>query len=160
MAIIGIQLDRNNPEFIKSDFLFWMPQYTNYLNTSEGDTTFNKLKTIVNNKIFKSIFGTDWELAMSYGIAHYLTLIARNQQAPSGSSLAEIAGDGVSHGLLTNASVGSFSKSYDTSKTILSENEAMFWNQTSYGSALMVLLKTKPIPSIMVVTSNPVEGAN
>lgn len=160
MAIIGIQIDRQNPEFTKCDFTFWMPQYSKFMDTSEGDKYFNKIYNLVNNKIFKSIFGADWELAMSYAIAHYLTLIAQQTQAPSGDSLRDIVGGGATKGVLSSMTVGSFSKSYDIDKTMLSENEAMFWNQTSYGASLMALLKTKAVPTIMVVTSNPIPGAN
>lgn len=158
MAIIGIQLDRTNPAFTSSDFTFWMPQYTNFIATAEGQAYFNKIYAIVNNKIFKSIFGSDWELAMSYAIAHYLTLIANQLEAPAGDTLQGIAG-GATHGVLSSMSVGSFSKSYDLDKSMVSENEAMFWNQTSYGAALMALLKTKAVPSILVVTNNPIPGA-
>lgn len=160
MAIIGIQLDRTNPEFTSDDFLFWMPQFSNYLGTQDGENRFNKIYSIVNNKIFKSIFGTDWELAMSYGIAHYLTLISTQIQAPSGNTLDSIAGGGTVRGVLTSANVGSFSKTYDTSLTLSNSDEDKFWNQTSYGAKLMALLKTKAVPSIMVVTSGPLTGAN
>ena len=158
MAIIGIQLNRENPEFTSDDFIFWMPQYSKFIATVEGQKYFNKIYTLVNNKIFYSIFGSDWELAMSYAIAHYFTLIANQIQAPSGDTLQGIAG-GATHGVLSSMSVGSFSKSYDLSKSMLSEDEAMFWNQTSFGAALMALLKTKAVPSILVVTSNPIPGA-
>lgn len=160
MAIIGIQIDKKNPEFSANDFCFWMPQYTKFINTSDGKKYFDKIYTLVNNKIFKSIFGTDWELAMSYAIAHYFTLISNQMQNPSGDSLQGIAGGGATRGVLSSMSVGSFSKQYDIDKTMLSENEAMFWNQTSYGASLMALLKTKAVPSILVVTSNPIIGAN
>lgn len=159
MAIIGIQIDRTNPAFTIHDFIFWMPQYSRYLATPDGVSHFDKVYSVVNNKIFKSIFGADWELAMSYAIAHYFTLIANQMQAPSGDTLQGIAGGGVTQGVLSSASVGGFSKSYDIDKTMLSENEALFWNQTSFGAALMALLKTKAVPSILVVTSNPVPGA-
>ena len=159
MAIIGIQIDRTNPEFTAEDFTFWMPQYTKFIATTEGQKYFTKLRSVVNNKIFFSIFGTDWELAMSYAIAHYLTLIANEQQAPSGDTLQGIAG-GATHGVLSSASIGAFSKSYDLSKTMVDENEALCWKQTSVGAALMALLKTKAVPSILVVTSNPGPGAN
>ena len=160
MAIIGIQLDRTNPEFKIDDLAFWMPQYANFLQTEEGQRYFDKLYPIINNKIFKSIFGTDWELAMSYAFAHYITLISNQMQAPSGETLEGIAGGGVTRGILSSMSIGNFSKQYDIDKTMLSSDEAMFWNQTSYGASLMALLKTKSVPSIMVVTSNPVPGAN
>lgn len=160
MAIIGIQLDRTNPEFTIEDFLFWMPQFSEYMNTQEGIDRFNRLYEIANQKIFKSIFGTDWQLAMCYGIAHYLTLIAMQMRAPVGNSLNDIARGGTVQGVLTSASVGSFSKQYDTSLTLSTADEDKFWNQTAYGSKLMALLKTKAVPSILVVTSGPLEGAN
>lgn len=159
MALIGIQLDRTNPSFSSEDFVFWMPQYAKFIETEEGQKYFNKIYSLVNNKIFKSIFGSDWELAMSYAIAHYLTLIANQIQAPSGDTLQGIAG-GATHGVLSSMTVGSFNKTYDLNKSMVSENEALFWNQTSFGAALMALLKTKAVPSILVVTSNPIPGAN
>ena len=160
MAIIGIQINRENPAFTASDFTFWMPQFSAYIATEAGTSAFNKLYTLCNKKIFYSIFGTDWELAMSYAIAHYLTLIAQQDQAPSGSTLRDIAGGGVTKGVLASATIGSFQKTYDIDKTMVSSDDAMFWNQTSYGTALMTLYKTKAVPSIFVVTSNPIPGAN
>ena len=153
MALIGIQINKENPAFGIDDFTFWMPQYAKYMETEDGQKHFQKIFNIINNKIFYSIFGSDWELAMSYGIAHYLTLIANQMQAPSGNTLEGIAGGGVTKGVISSATVGNFSKTYDIDKTMLSENEAMFWNQTSYGSSLMALYKTKAVPSIFVVTS-------
>lgn len=160
MAIIGIQLDRKNPEFSKADFAFWMPQYKKYIATPDGDVAYENLYEIANNKLFKSIYGTDWKMAMSLCIAHYLTLISNQLQAPAGDTLEGIAGGGAYKGVLSSASVGGFSKSYNLSSTMVEEDESKFWNQTSYGAQLMALLKTKAIPSIMVVTSNPVPGAN
>ena len=152
--LIGVQLDRDNPEFTVNDFTFWMPQYKKYMNTPEGQTAFSNLYEIANNKIFESIYGSDWKLAMSLCIAHYLTLIANQIQAPAGDTLQGIAG-GSTRGVLSSMSVGAFSKSYDLRMTMVDENEALFWNQTSFGAELMALLKTKAIPSIMVVTSGP-----
>ena len=160
MAIIGIQTDRKNPPFTVADFTFWMPQFKQFMETDEGQTMFDNLYEIANNKIFKSIYGSDWKLAMSYCIAHYATIIAQQQQAPSGSTLAEVAGGGVTRGVLSSMSIGEFSKTYDIDKTMVSSDDAMFWNQTSYGAALMTLYKTKAVPSIFVVTSNPIPGAN
>lgn len=237
MALIGIQLDRKNPEFNISDFIFWMPQYTKYLCyyegkilvgqttqiasvysnnyyeltignkkielvsadeiiytgsmtvgespnqitysimldsstkvlalndgstttvctlKSEGSEMFSHLYEISNDKIFYSIYGTDWKLAMSLCIAHYLTLIANQIQAPSGNSLQGIAGGGTYKGILASMSVGDFSKTYDLAKTMVDEEESLFWNATPFGAQLMALLKTKAIPSILVVTSHPI----
>ena len=160
MAVIGIQIDKKNPEFTKCDFTFWMPQYTKFMNTTEGEKYFEKLYSLCNNKIFKSIFGSDWELAMSYGIAHYLTLISSQIQSPQGDTLEGISGGGRMNGVLSSMTVGSFTKTYDLDKTMITEEESAFWNQTKYGVALMALLKTKVIPAIFVVTTNPIPGAN
>lgn len=158
MSIIGIQLNRENPPFTKADFTFWMPQFKAFVMTDEGDVYFDNLYEIANGKIFKSIYGADWKLAMSYAIAHYLTLIANQIQAPSGTTLESIAGGGTTKGVLSSMSIGEFSKTYDIGKTMLQSDEALFWNQTSYGASLMALLKTKAVPSIMVVTSNKIGG--
>lgn len=157
MAIIGINLDRENPEYTKADLLFWMPQFTNL----EGiDALFSNLYPIANEKIFYSIFGTDWKLAMSLCIAHYATLISNNTQLPQASTLATIAGGGATKGVLQSATIGSFSKTYDLDRSLVSGQESIWWNSTSYGAQLMALLKTKAVPSILVVTSNPIPGAN
>ena len=157
MALIGIDLDRRNPEFKKCDFLFWMPQFSNLDNL---DTLFNNLYPIANDKIFHSIFGVDWPLAMSLCIAHYATLIGNNMQTPGGTTLASIAGGGVTKGVMSSATIGSFSKTFDLDRSLISDQNAIWWNSTSYGAQLMTLLKTKAIPSIFVVTSGPIPGAN
>ena len=156
MALFGITLNRENPAFTEADFKFWMPQFKSYVDTQDGQTAFNNLYEIANNKIFHSIYGTDWKFAMSLCIAHYLTLIANQLRVPSGDTLESIAGGGNFKGVLSSASVGSFSKSYDIDKTMVNDDEAKFWNQTSYGAELMALLKTKAIPTLLVVTPNPI----
>lgn len=155
MAIFGIAIDRKNPAFTIDEFVLWMPQYDKFMKTEKGKQYFNMIYKIVNDKIFESIYGIDWPLAMSYAIAHYLTLIANQLGAPAGDSLESIAGGGTTQGVLASATVGSFSKTYELGATLVEEDESKWWNQTSYGQALMALLKTKAIPSIMVVTSGP-----
>lgn len=157
MAILGINLNRKNPPFTKADFLFWMPQFTK---VEDLDTLFNNLYPIANDKIFYSIFGIDWKFAMSLAIAHYATLIGNNTQLPQGTSLSSIAGGGTTKGVLSSATIGSFSKTYDLDRSMINSDEAIWWNSTSYGAQLMALLKTKAIPSILVVTNNDIPGAN
>lgn len=165
MAIIGITTERENPTFTKTDFVFWMPQFYNFfyksegghlIETENGNMYWNKLYPLANNKIFKSIFGTDWELCMSLVIAHYLTLIAFNAQAPGGSELSQLANGGMNAGVMSSGSVGGFSVSYDIDKTISSEDEAKWWNLTKWGAQFYALMKTKSVSSIFVVTSNPI----
>lgn len=157
MAIIGLQTDRRNPDYTIDDFCFWIPKMSKFMHTEEGVKYFNKLYPIANNKIFYSIFGTDWEYAMSLVIAHYLTLIGKQMSRPNGSSLAEATGDNGVNGVLTSMSVGSFSKSYDYGSVLSSnDTDALFWNQTSYGVSFYAIYKTKSQPSMFVVTDgNP-----
>ena len=156
MAIVGITLDRENPEYTQADFVFWMPNYRNFMSTAEGQTMFENLYPIANEKIFYSIFGTDWKYAMSLCIAHYHYLISQRDTTTPGDNATQIYGGGIPKGILTNASVGSFSKTYDLTYTALNSQEAMFWNKSSYGMDLMALYKTKAVASIFVVTSGSV----
>jgi hypothetical protein len=159
MAILGTLLDRENPEFTKSDFLFWMPQFTSVTNI---DTVFENLYPIANDKIFYSIFGVDWKYAMSLAIAHYMYVIGQSQlNVRSGAkSLADIAGGSpTTGGIMTTASIGGFSKSYDLDRSMISGDDKIWWNQSSYGRDLMNLLATKSVATMFVVTSNPVPGS-
>lgn len=144
MPIYGIQIDRRNPEYSLDDFTFWLPQFKSFMQTKEGLTYFNNLYPIANQKILYSIFGVDWQYAMGLCIAHYMYLIAH--QAEKGdqfTSLGDIAGGGTPVGVLTSASIGGFSKSYDFARTMLSTEDAFFWNQSAFGQQLMALFTSK-----------------
>ena len=150
MSLIGIEANKDNPPFEKKDFIFWMPQFELALD----DFKFQKLYKIANNKIYSSIFGIDWEYAMSLCIAHYLELMSSNLRISKSKDLTEIAGGSNYKGVVSSFSIGEVSKTIDTNYTLLSDSETMFWNQTSYGSSLMALYKTKAVPSIFVVTGD------
>lgn len=188
MAIIGIDLDRKNPPYGNApkdekgrrpynlaEFLVWMKNYKNYYImdknpesdnylmgdiTTEGGAEFNALYALANEKIFYSIFGTDWYYAMSLCIAHYSYLINIQSTVPTGNTGSTITGGGVTRGLMTSASIGGFTKSYDMQYTALTDDSIKFWNQSSYGTSLVALLKTKAIPSIMVVTNGELIPGN
>ncbi len=152
MAIRGIELDRENPRFIRSDFTFWMPQFKNYINTDEGLIYFNKLRDIANQRIYKSIFGADWEYAMSLCIAHYFSLINEREMTSTDATLKGALMGSSHKGILDSASIGAFSKSLRFDATLVESDETKFWNRSDFGSALMSLYKTKAVPSIFVVT--------
>ena len=154
MAILGIDANTCNPDYSINDFTFWRRNFKKYMETEEGVARFNNLYPIADAKILYSVFGTDWKLAMSLCIAHYTYLIATNHQSPSGDTLESVLGGGATKGVVTSASIGGFSKSISSELTMMSEDEAKFWNQSSYGQQLMALYKTKAVPSIFVVTSN------
>lgn len=155
--IIGYSVNTTNPSYTSDDFLFWEPQFTNYFKNNEeaAKKAFDKFYSICNNKIFKSTFGSDWEMAMSLAIAHYFTLWAKNSVVPSGSDLATIAGGGNYQGIITSASVGEFSKTFDTQASLDTEDAAAkWWNQTAYGASYWNLWVTKSryqVPLFVVV---------
>ena len=154
--IFGITLDRKNPPFTKADLLVFMPKLKPFLDTEAGQASFDVLYEMANNKIFYSIWGTDWKYAMSLCIAHYLTLIAKNgQNGNVGDDLASVATLDTYAGMLQSMTVGSFSKSFDLSKTMIDSDDAKWWNLTAAGAQLMALYKTKAAPSIFVVTPTP-----
>lgn len=161
MAIIGIDTDRQNPTYTIEDYIYWIPEMEQYMRTKEGARDFNKLYPMANERIYYSIFGVEWEMAMSYCIAHYLVLRGNGLSRPKGSTLESATGGvGAVTGVITSMSVGGFSKTYDYNLTIKSgEDEALFWNQTQYGVKLYALMKSKPIASIFVVTNgNPYQN--
>ena len=154
MPVYGVELNRCNPEFTIDDFTMFMPQFKKFMTTDEGLRYFNNLYPMANNKIFYSIFGTDWKYAMSLCIAHYLYLISKNAQASAGDTLESISTGQSITGVLTGVSVGGFSKSYDFQYTLLNNKESTFWNQSNFGSQLMALYATKYVPSIFVVNKD------
>lgn len=159
MAILGIDIDRKNPEYSKEKFLIYQPQFSKFLETDQGKELWDEFYEIANNTIFKSIYGSYWAYAMSLAIAHNIELVKMVSQYPSGENIGEITSGG-NTGVLTSVGIGSFSKSWDLNYTATQSEEAMFWNQTPYGMRLMALLKTRPIQSIFVVTSGPIKPGN
>lgn len=170
MALLGTIIDRTNPpkaidadgkptrEYTLDTFKFWMPAFKN-VDPTELQTMYDNLFPIAYDKIFYSVFGADWYYAMSLCIAHYNYLI--NIQIPNNIdpntpiSLTDVTGGGVSRGVMTNATIGGFSKTYDFGLTALSSEEALFWNQSSYGMSLMALYKSKSTLTAFVVTDGP-----
>ena len=126
---------------------------------TEVQAMFNRLFPIAYGKIFYTIFGKDWYYAMSLCIAHYNYLI--NIQVPNTINpnkkigLSDVTGGGVTRGVMTNASIGSFSKTYDLGYTALTTEEALFWNQSAYGMSLLALFKSKATLTMFVVTNGP-----
>lgn len=147
MALVGVNLQRANPDYTIDDFLFWMPQFKNVLVPRH----FEIIKEIANAKIFKSIYTSDWSYAMALCIAHYLELKAANHRLPVASSFDNLSGGNSYKGTISSMSVGAFSKSVDLNSSIVDEDGAKFWNMTSHGATLMALMKTKPVLPIFVV---------
>lgn len=154
MALLGVPFSDSseNPEFNINDLKFWIPTFKNYLETSDGQVMFDNLYPIANSKILYSVFGSDWKLAISLCIAHYATLIGKLEQAPNGDTLGEVAGSGVMNGVINSVSIGGFSKTFDLSHTMSDDKDAIWWNSTTWGMQLYNLFRSKPAPTIFVVT--------
>lgn len=150
---------KDNPKFTIDDFTFWIPDYESYCKTQDGIKMFNKLKRLANSKILYSVFGTDWEMAMSLCIAHYATIIGKQKQLPAGQTLAEASSRGGSTGVLTGMTLGNFGKTYDLERSMSDSTDARFWNQTKYGQQLYNLFESKGVFTILVVTSDYVPGS-
>jgi hypothetical protein len=154
MALVGLQTDTRNPDYTIDEFTFWIPEMSKFIHTERGMKYFNKLYQIANEKVFFSVFGANWEQAISLYIAHQLALIvkrARNARN-AGDTLESLAGDSNPTGVLSGMSVGNFNKQYDFSLTTSDREEALYYNQTAYGQGFYALLKNMSLPSVFVVT--------
>ena len=155
MPVYKTNVRRTNPTFTKTTFLVFMPQFTNFLATTQGARVFDEFKPIVNQKVLEGAWGPEWKYGMSLALAHYMVIWARTAKIDKtvGSSLSGVASMGNQDGLLTSWSVGEICKSYDHSKTMLEGPDAAFWNQTPFGRTFYTLWKQhQPNDSIFVVT--------
>lgn len=152
MALRGIDTNRKNPPYTIDDFIFWIPNMANFIQTKEGLICFNRLYDMANNEIFFSIFGSSWQYAMSLYIAHFIYRRGKNASRNVGNTLADAAASAAYNGAITSVSVGGFSKSYDTNATTITDREAAFWNLSPYGTELYDLMSRLPIATIAVVT--------
>lgn len=154
MAVFKMSVNRKNPIFSKSSFVIHVPSMEEFVNTKTGNRVYSEYKVIANGKVFKSVWGDEWNLGMSLCIAHYLVLYARKASVSGtlGNALSGIAAQGNSDGLLTSWSVGEVSKSYDYSNTLIDDGpDSAFWNNTSFGREYYALWKQKQPFAIGVV---------
>lgn len=149
--IIGTQTNNNNPPFEIETFKILIPRFKKVLENEDVLALYEYFEKIAYTKILYSVFGTDWELAMSLYIAHELSLNAIDSMMPS-DNLQMIANSTGAKGILNNYSVGGVYKSYGYDRTMTNKPNAIYFNSTEYGQRLMNLLATKGIPCIAVVT--------
>lgn len=154
MAVIKMSPNRKNPQFTKSTFLIHMPNMEAFIDTKVGARVFKEYKDIASSKVFKSVWGAEWNYGMSLCISHYLVLYARNAKSTRsmGDTLSAVASMGNADGLITSMSVGEVSKSFDHSYTMLEQGaDSAFWNQTGYGRLFYSMLSQKRPFAIGVV---------
>lgn len=161
MAILGApEISIDQPEFTIDDFKFWVPIYSRAIDTDEGKIAYNNIYPIALEKIQYSIFGVDWKKAMALCIAHYITILGKQQAQPAPATIQEAAMLGTTKGVLTSASVGGFSQSFDLDRSLSNTKDSIFWNQTMFGADLYNLYMSKPILSMIVVTPGPIGQRN
>lgn len=159
MAVLGAPMGewQNNPEYTVCDFKTYMKAFKMFADTDEFESYYDIFYPIANQKILYSIFGVDWKMAMSLCIAHYIALLGSQEGAPVGSTLADVgASNGGSGGIMTSANIGGFAKSWDLDHSMSGSKDAIWWNSTKWGKQLYNLFMSKPVLSMVVVTSGPV----
>ena len=135
--VIRPRVSRKNPPFTRNQFTTFIPAMKEFIDTEEGRNVFDAYKPIANSKVFKTMMGEEWYMAMALCIAHYISLWAQNAslvERGAGATVAGVAALGQARGLMTSFSVGEVSKSYDFSHTMHDKGiDTIFWNQTEYG---------------------------
>lgn len=96
-----------------------------------------------NDMVSPDRWGEMWRLAAGLFIAHYATLYLKNiKGAPNGSSsISQAADSGTLLGVVTSASLGDASVSYDTSAATNLTTNWGHWNLTSYGQQYASMAK-------------------
>lgn len=131
--------------YTKDMFLEDYPPFKNK-NTGEcfiPDSMLTVFLNMCNNIVSEARWGESWRLAAGLFVAHYATLYLRTiKDNPEGSTSAEGAvGSGTLYGIISSATLGDASVSYDTSAaTNLTTNWGQ-WNLTSFGQQYASLAK-------------------
>lgn len=98
-------------------------------------TMMNVFIRMVNSTVSEDRWFEQWRLAAGLFVAHYVTMYLRqNGGAPDGSATAKKAADsGALLGIVSSASLGDASVSYDTSAVTQATQQWGQFNLTSYG---------------------------
>lgn len=103
----------------------------------------NSFLSMCNDIVSPDRWGESWRLAAGLFVAHYATLYLRTiQSSPEGAtSIAGAVASGQMFGIVTSASLGDASVSYDTSAATNLTNNWGQWNLTAYGQQYASLAK-------------------
>lgn len=99
------------------------------------DAVINTFIAMANNTIAEARWGESWRFACGLFVAHYATMYLRqNKGNATGSANASQAADsGALVGVVSSASLGDASVSYDTSVATQATQNWGQWNLTTYG---------------------------
>ena len=149
MPVFGLPKQSKNPVFKDVLFTMFCPEFKAYLENPENRAKYDYFKEQANKRIRKSVFGSDWDMAMSYFIAFYLTEIVKSENQGS-PSLSRLANNSNPEGRLDSYTVGSLSKSYNFDSVMMNTEDALFWNQNKWGVKLFALAKNHGTLSMAV----------
>jgi hypothetical protein len=143
-TVYGLPTIGKNPEFDKATFSIFVPKLKDWIYEPANEQAYQKFLDICNNKINKSVFGDDWEMAMSYAIAHYICIT-------DPMYVQAVDGDTAVGGIMSSRSVNGLSYSYDLDKTITTNPAYNFWLRTGYGTQLVNLILAHGWVGVLVV---------
>lgn len=153
MAIKGLEgFNKENPPFELDDFLKIIPKFKTFLENPEYLAMFEFYKETADGITSSEYYGKAWKLAMSYTIAHYLTLFATEVSDYDNGTASDLASSASPQGIITGYSVGGLSQSMDFDMINVDDKDAKFWNRTEYGSKLMALRATIFTPLMFIGT--------
>ena len=103
----------------------------------------NSFLAMANDIVSPDRWGDMWRFGVGVFVAHYATLYLRTiQNNPEGSAnITAAAGSGQLFGIITSASLGDASVSYDTNAATNSTMDWGQWNLTAYGQQYASLAK-------------------
>jgi hypothetical protein len=131
------------------------PQFKK-VNTETGfvpDSIMNVFIKMANSTVSPDRWGEAWRLGAGLFVAHYVTMYLRqNKGNTDGSATASQAADsGALLGIVSSASLGDASVSYDTSSATQATQNWGQWNLTTYGQQYASLARVFVIGGSYVI---------
>jgi hypothetical protein len=131
------------------------PQFKK-INTETGfvpDSIMNVFIQMVNSTVSPDRWGEAWRLGAGLFVAHYVTMYLRqNNGNTDGSANAQKAAEsGALVGVVSSASLGDASVSYDTSSATQATQNWGQWNLTTYGQQYASLARVFVIGGSYVI---------
>ena len=105
---------------------------------------------LANSSVMPSIWGAQWRYAAGLFVAHWAAMYLKTYQDGSPNAAAVASKSGQS-GLVSSASLGDTSISYDNAAVDAGTEKWGTWNETLYGSQLATMARMIGIGGVYVV---------
>jgi len=142
-------------EYFQTDF----PQFYNKTEDGEGAVTYTELLPssilqqfidLANDSVVPSRWGTQWRYAAGLFVAHWAALYLKTY-ADGSHNGAAVAANAEHSGIVSSASMGDTSISYDNSAVNAGTEKWGEWNATQYGSQLATMARMIGIGGVYVI---------